>query len=1140
MTTLARLSCWIEPERENDFVAVFAQQLLPLLKEHGLGAAIAPDRPTAKGVFSRLFAVECPDAVAVLDRALRQDETWQVTLGALGPHFGRLAAATPIRTHFEIYRTPAGAGQTVPAGPGSRQGSWHSFGVQDGLPYHLVDLLQDRNGQLWWATGWHCDPGLCRFDGFAFTFFTRSDGLAHDRVFALLEDRQGHLWVATQDGLSRFDGRQFETFGPADGLGHGTVWCLLEERAGQLWCGTEDGLSCFDGTEWRTYTTADGLAHPCVGALAEDRQGSLWVGTGRPVLAMLDPPGAGLSRFDGRNWRTYTTADGLGSDTVLSLWVDDRDILWVGTNEGGLCRFDGTQFASVEALGSNSVTAIRADATGALWCATHTNGLFRFDGRTWVPFTTDDGLANNQILGLATDDQQQLWVGTFTGVSRYDEPHFSSFTRTDGLVHNGVMSLLEDRAGQLWIGTFEGVCRWDGTRFIALEALAAWHVWSMLEDRQGNLWFGCAYGAGVCRYDGVRFIYFTTEDGLAANRVWSMLEDRQGQLWFGTAGGVSRWDGRDFTTCTTADGLLHNDVTGLLEDRQGHLWFATSEGVSRYDGSTFTTFNIEDGLAHNQVRALLEDRQGQLWFGTSEGVSRYDGSTFTTFTAAQSLAPGWVQALLEDRQGHLWFATTGGVSRYDGQVFQTLTRRDGLVFDVTQVLLQDRSGAILIGTEGGLTRYRPAAKPPQVRLQAVIADRRYAPTENLQIPVSQKLVVFEFQGRSLTTRAEGMAYVYRLAGHQADWQPAYTGRVEYHDLPLGPYTFQVKAVDRDLNYSEPASVGLKVAPDPHLEGLTEALSSSGPTGEFVGQSPALLRVLQQLAQVAPTDATVLVLGETGTGKGLAARTLHALSGRKKGPFITVSCGALPETLVESELFGHEQGAFTGATHRKLGKVELADQGTLLLDEIGDLPPAAQAKLLRLLEERTFERVGGTQERQTKARIVAATNRDLAQMVAQGTFRADLFFRLQGFEVQLPPLRARREDISLLALYFLTRSAAHLDKREIAQLSPEALARLQAHDWPGNVRELEHVVRRAVIVGNGPTLRVGDIALGSDTTTGPIPEEVVSLQEHERRYIQQVLERTGGVIRGPGGAAQLLNIPPSTLYGRMKKLGIERP
>jgi len=211
--------------------------------------------------------------------------------------------------------------------------------------------------------------------------------------------------------------------------------------------------------------------------------------------------------------------------------------------------------------------------------------------------------------------------------------------------------------------------------------------------------------------------------------------------------------------------------------------------------------------------------------------------------------------------------------------------------------------------------------------------------------------------------------------------------------------------------------------------------------------------------VATTEETVLILGETGTGKGLAARNVHKLSKRNTGPFIQINCGAIPEGLVESELFGHEKGAFTGATHRKLGKVELAENGTLFLDEIGDLPMDAQVKLLRLLEEKSFERVGGTETLAAKVRVIAATNRDLERMVAEGTFRADLFYRLQGFDVPLPPLRQRPEDIRLLAIYFIERMAEHLHK-PVTQLSDEALARLQQSDWPGNVRELEHAVRRA--------------------------------------------------------------------------------
>jgi len=531
---------------------------------------------------------------------------------------------------------------------------------------------------------------------------------------------------------------------------------------------------------------------------------------------------------------------------------------------------------------------------------------------------------------------------------------------------------------------------------------------------------------------------------------------------------------------------------------------------------------------------MVEDREGHLWFGTrGGGVSRYDGERFTTFTTEDGLIHNRAGSILEDREGTLWFGTEGGVGRYDGRVFQNLLKRDGLGSNAVQRIFQDRDGDIWIATEGGVTRYRPGRTPPRVRLADVVADRRYGPEEGIRIPSSQKFVIFEFQGRSLTTRPERMAYVYRLEGYDTDWQITSGRHVEYQDLPLGEYVFHVKSVDRDLNYSEPAAVPIAIEPDPHLQALTEALS--GTSEQFVGTSTALRRVQRQLAQAAPTDVTVLILGETGTGKGLAARTVHELSRRKAGPFVPINCGTIPENLVESELFGHERGAFTGAVSRKLGKVELAAGGTLFLDEIGDMPLESQVKLLRVLEEGTFERVGGTEALDADIRVIAATNRDLQQMVSEGTFREDLYFRIRVFPVQVPPLRERREDISALAIYFMQQHAAHLNK-EVAKLIPQALAVLETYEWPGNVRELAHVVERAVIVCSRGEIRAEDLLLerGEEEGSG---EELVTLEAFERRYILRVLEQTGGVIAGPRGAAAVLGLHESTLRGRMRKMGI---
>jgi ligand-binding sensor domain-containing protein len=901
------------------------------------------------------------------------------------------------------------------------------LGVWDNWPDRVKAILSSRAGPLWFGTD---DSGVFCFDGLHITAFTIDDGLASNVVLALLEDCQGRVWCGTQEGVSRYDGKTWETFTVADGLASNAVRALWEDRQGRIWIGThKDGISYYDGRNWETFTTADGLASNIVHTLFEDQKGHLWCSSGNIIFVQ---EGAGLSRYDGQNWEIFTTSDGLPSNTVQAIIEDRQGILWVGTDKGA-SRFDGTHFAPVDALLSEPILTIAEDGQGDLWFGTQLKGVYRFDGTLWMSYTFVDGLVNDQVYAVEKDQQGNMWFGTMTGVSRYERAAFTHFTTENGLALNGVVSILEDQKGTLWFGTFRGVSRYDGASWTSVEALANWNVWSIVEDRQGQLWFGDAYTKGVMLYDKNQYIPLTATDGLGDNSAWCLFEDSQGQLWCGsrTRGGLSRFDGESWIVFTTEEGLASNQIKAIIEDRQGHIWVGThDEGLSRYDGLEFTSFTIADGLAFNSVLALLEDRQGHIWIGTQGGgVSRFDGKSFQNFTVTEGLGHNKVTSIMQDSRGHLWFGTFGGgVSCYDGQVFQTLTRQDGLVFDVVQALLEDRHGHIWIATEGGITCYTPSLLSPQVQLQAAIADQEYPLDKPLCIVSSQKRVTFMFKARSWTTPSKRMAYIYQLEGYDADWKPIYSDRVTYQDLPEGDYTFQVKAVDRDLNYSEPAQVQVTIEPDPLLESLTAALGQGGPHGEFVGRSASLRKVQQQLRQIAPTDLKVLILGETGTGKGLAARTLHQLSPRRAAPFILVTCGAIPQDLVESELFGHEKGAFTGAVGRRLGKVELAKGGTLFLDEIGDLPLAEQVKLLRLLEEGTFERVGGSEVLNAEVRVVAATNRDMLKMVEGGTFREDLYFRLQGFEVQLPPLRERREDIRLLALYFIGPQAAHLDKQ----------------------------------------------------------------------------------------------------------------
>jgi len=306
--------------------------------------------------------------------------------------------------------------------------------------------------------------------------------------------------------------------------------------------------------------------------------------------------------------------------------------------------------------------------------------------------------------------------------------------------------------------------------------------------------------------------------------------------------------------------------------------------------------------------------------------------------------------------------------------------------------------------------------------------------------------------------------------------------------------------------------------------------------QIIGNSPALESVLEQVELVAPTDSTVLIQGETGTGKELIARAIHNLSARCGRPFIKLNCAAIPFDLLESELFGHERGAFTGAIAQKIGRFELADKGTLFLDEVGDIPPGLQPKLLRVLQEQEFERLGSTRTHQVDVRLVAATNRNLPDMVKRNEFRSDLYYRLNVFPVPLPPLRQRREDIPALVEHFVDIYARRMSK-QIDEISPETMSELASYPWPGNIRELQNFIERSVILTSGSVLEspVASLRNAAEAESlGPI-----TLEDAEREHIRKILGQSRWVVAGPNGAAARLGIKRSTLYFRMQKLGISR-
>ena len=346
------------------------------------------------------------------------------------------------------------------------------------------------------------------------------------------------------------------------------------------------------------------------------------------------------------------------------------------------------------------------------------------------------------------------------------------------------------------------------------------------------------------------------------------------------------------------------------------------------------------------------------------------------------------------------------------------------------------------------------------------------------------------------------------------------------------------ALTNYLRYREVLELKNLLADDArYLQSELQRLSGD----DIVGANFGLKRVMDMVRQVAPLESPVLLLGETGTGKEVIATALHKSSPRKAGPFIKVNCGAIPENLVDSELFGHEKGAFTGALHQQRGRFERAHGGTIFLDEVGELPLDAQVRLLRVLQEKEIERVGGSRPIEVDIRILAATHRDLETMLAEGTFREDLYFRLKVFPIEVPPLRERKSDIPALVDYFIRKKSREMGLRGHPVVSPEGLSRLMDWSWPGNVRELEHAVERALILKKGDSLDFDDVR---PRVRHPAPVETLTrttdaleLDAVLREHLSRVLGLAGGRINGPGGAAELLNINPSTLRQKLRKLGL---
>ena len=1040
------------------------------------------------------------------------------------------------------------------------------YTVFDGLAgMHIEDLYQDRQGFLWIATA---DGGVSRFDSAHFDNFGLKDGLPNLTVMAIAEDADGRLLFGTfGGGLAVYDGRGFEVYTTEHGLPSNEILGLQAQADGSIVVLTGAGVAWFaDGGCTRSITDVGGQPLGRVRDMATDAAGTTW-------LATLD---WGIISLDGRRMDT-------GAREFRGPWnfaQDPSGHLWIAFRYTGsevlIGRYDphNEQFALINvAIGdegevkNHGTRHVRVDERGWVWLARR--GVVVYDGQAWTPFAPPDGGDRGVSASLSDiafsdtrlsyeDREGNIWIGLWGGGLIFCDPtSIRRYTEADGLPDREIRCLGEDDEGRMWIGTMGGMAYMEEGQVRPVETEEM--VSAMVVDGQGQVWSGGSAGK-VYKWEGQAAQAIPVAEATHPEEIAGLCEDGQGRIWVGTfRGRLGRIEENRFTSLEewSIDGFR-----ALLQDQNGVLWigfYGSIPALYCYEDGHLRPADMAEAESIAYVNVLWE-HQNTLWVGTAKGLFVLDLSSrqMRHFTAEQfGLSANGILVLTADAQGSIWMGTSGGgVLRYDGETFQSIRLGPAALGNIVEAILCDCDGRLWFGTRAGLVAYQPGNTPPRLVIREVMAGTLLAEPEAISCPESTPGIRIHFQGISFRTGARQMRYSHRLLGHDRTEQwSAFTAAdvVAYSALPVGEYCFEVRTMDRDGLLSEVVRLEIQIVPDAKTERI-EALESvlRAPDHVVHSESWAMRQVMEETARVAETAMTVLVLGETGTGKGLIAQTLHETSTRSKRPFIHVNCGALPAGLVESELFGHEKGAFTGANTRQLGRFELADGGTLFLDEIGELPLASQGVLLNILEENALVRVGGQQSVAVDVRVVAATNRDLRQAVEKGTFRGDLFYRLNVFTITLPPLRQRQEDIPTLAAHFAERYAQHL-QRPVPTIGEGVVAHLQGYAWPGNVRELEHLIHRAVLLCKGGVVRVENVSLPSvapPAKDGEHPSAERRTEDadkvppaegvDEKQQILAALQATHWRVSGVHGAAALLGMHPEKLRYRMQKYGLRRP
>lgn len=1025
-----------------------------------------------------------------------------------------------------------------------------TFTAADGLPSANVRMVrEDANGVLWVAT----TSGLARIvNGTAAAVVLPP---VPERFVTALWIDAGTVWAGFADGTlvrirrgaSRVDKLQVST--PLLG-----VRALYVDRESNLWIATNSGLQRWRSSPLRTVTEADGLRSAAVMPIFEDRDGTIWIGTCSGPSA-LHADGTIVS---------YGPRDGLLNPCIRAIHQTRDGRLWMGAandlfvfNRG---RF--THFTDVPELVGRPVSAIAESANGDIWIGT-ASGVLQMTGQRYQWHRRADGLVSDDVRFLVESRNGGMWIGTVGGLSLLRDGEFTNYTRANGLPADFVRAVHEDADGTIWIGTYGGglVRMKNGafTRYTTAGGLPDDEISRILEDAAGDLWMSS--GRGIFRVSRASLDAFA--DGRAKEIHAVTYGLAEGMPTLQSSGGAqpAGWRTRD-----------------------GRLWFPTSAGAVAIDPKHERN-QLAPPVAIEGVR--VDDRPAT---GAALDLAPGRHTIEIEYTALSLAAPERVQFRyrLEGYDASWIEAGTRRTAYYTGippgrYRFQVIAANNDGVWNETGAALalvqqphfyQTNAfyGLALIGLSAlgfGVYRLRVRALLGRTRVlestvaertAEVVAERNKLADANTSLARANEDLLATLSGLRLgviiTAGSGRVAFVSPACQQLVGATSEEAAARHWSDL-LGLDTHEAAEIERlmrtpaarrtkvPVRLATPTGrqywMEVDVLDDPRdrdrrilflydvseVYDLRRLLDDKAQFHGLIGQSRAMQIVYKAITDLGAVDSTVLIEGETGTGKELAARAIHFVSRRRHRPFVAVNCAALTESLLASQLFGHRRGAFTGAVSDQVGLFEAAAGGTVFLDEIGDVPPAVQVSLLRVLQEREVTRLGDVTPRPIDVRVIAASHRDLDREIAEGRFRHDLLYRIRVVRLALPPLRERLDDIPVLVAWFLGQVRASTGK-PVHDVSHEAMEILLEHPWPGNVRELKSAIESAMVRAAGSVVQPSDLPpeiLGIPAFAGSAPADAAT----DRRSIEDALNRAGG---NRTAAARLLGISRATLYRRL--------